>query len=651
MKKSKNKAFYICTILLYLVISSVAFIFSAAFLEPNVRNFYTGHIMSEKEGNKNDIVEIIIDDRSTKYLHPWALSQYVDMLKFLSEYAKPKIIGFDCILPIIDKNNQSSKDFFNQINKMDNLVLTFTPQTYNTSQEQEESFKTFQQKYSLDTDKNISLLQTPRFNTITMIQNDYYKYSKNFGSVNVDADKISGSLINFTTVLQIADKIYPSLALKMYLLANDTNEVNLTDKFVEIPKTGLKIPRNISFDGVYTTKLRYFKNIKNADKDSHFSHRTIRAEKILDSYYNLKARTPRPDDIPLELLKDKIIFIGEVIDGPTADVLKSPIAQRHPGVDVHATLYDNLIQHRFINEVPFLIQLLIFVLLQVLTYTCILRLKFLKSLLTILAINIGLLAFTIITSHNGYYMSIINPVVVQIITLVYGYSFKFIVENKNKEKIKQTMGKYLSQVVMESVVRDIDNNNIGGKRANVTVLFSDIRGFTSLSEKMEAEEVTSILNEYFSEMEPIITKYNGVINKFIGDAVMAIFGEPIQDNKHPENAVRCAYEMLKRVKYLREKWLEEGKPKIEIGVGINTGEVFIGNIGTENRMEYTVIGDTVNLASRIESYNKVYKTNLLVSSSTYSHIKEIADVIKISEVQIRGKAKKMNIYEILRITK
>ena len=211
------------------------------------------------------------------------------------------------------------------------------------------------------------------------------------------------------------------------------------------------------------------------------------------------------------------------------------------------------------------------------------------------------------------------------------------------------MGKYISQDVMKNVVKNIDDLQLGGKRAVVTVLFSDIRGFTSLSEKMPAEEVSMILNEYFGQMEPIITKYNGVINKFIGDAVMAIFGEPIQDINHPQNAVKCAYEMLKKVEYLREKWLFEGKPRIEIGVGINTGEAFIGNIGTDTRMEYTVIGDTVNLASRIEGYNKVYKTNLLVSSTTYNYISDIADVIKIKEVQIRGKSKKMDIYEVLRI--
>ena len=171
-----------------------------------------------------------------------------------------------------------------------------------------------------------------------------------------------------------------------------------------------------------------------------------------------------------------------------------------------------------------------------------------------------------------------------------------------------------------------------------------------MSEKLTPEEISLILNEYFTEIEPIITKYNGVINKFIGDAVMAIFGEPIQDKNHALNAVLCANAMLKKVKQLQEKWLYEGKPKIEIGVGINTGDAFVGNIGSEKRLEYTVIGDTVNLASRLESYNKIYKTNFLISSSTYDEVKGYVDVIKISEVQIRGKAKKMNIYEILRIT-
>ena len=165
---------------------------------------------------------------------------------------------------------------------------------------------------------------------------------------------------------------------------------------------------------------------------------------------------------------------------------------------------------------------------------------------------------------------------------------------------------------------------------------------------MEASQVSELLNEYFSEMEPIVSKYNGIINKFIGDAVMAVFGEPIQDENHAKNAVKCGFEMLQRVEELDKKWAAEGKPSIQIGVGVNTGEVFVGNIGSEKRMEYTVIGDTVNLASRLESYNKTYKTKMLISSSTYDASKDIVEVNRISDVEIRGKAEKMDIYEVLK---
>lgn len=292
----------------------------------------------------------------------------------------------------------------------------------------------------------------------------------------------------------------------------------------------------------------------------------------------------------------------------------------------------------------------IIILLSIITFVIIRFLAFIPSLITLIGIAILYFIFCIICFKNNLIPYVITPLAVQLSTMIFGYSYRFILEGRNKEKIKNAMGKYLSQDIMKNVVQNIDDIKLGGKKANVTVLFADIRGFTSMSEKMSAEEVSVILNEYFSEIEPIITKYNGVINKFIGDAVMAIFGEPIQDINHPQNAVKCACEMLKKVDQLQEKWLFEGKPKIEIGIGINTGEAFVGNIGSEKRLEYTVIGDMVNLASRIESYNKVYKTNMLISSSTYSYVSEIVDVIKIADVTIRGKAKKMDIYEVLRLS-
>ena len=272
-----------------------------------------------------------------------------------------------------------------------------------------------------------------------------------------------------------------------------------------------------------------------------------------------------------------------------------------------------------------------------------------KSILNTLLVVVTYLVFSTACFYFGIVINVLTPIVMFVLTTILAYTHKFVLENRSKEKVKSAMGKYMSQDVMKRVVQDIDNLGLGGKRANVTVLFSDIRGFTSMSEQMTPQQVSEILNEYFTEMEPIITQYNGIINKFIGDAVMAIFGEPIQDKNHASNAVKCAYGMLQKVKELQKKWAQEGKPKIEIGVGIATGEVFVGNIGSINRMEYTVIGDTVNLASRLEGYNKTYKTKLLISPATYEEVKGIVDVIKISDVQIRGKANKMDIYEVLRV--
>ena len=392
-----------------------------------------------------------------------------------------------------------------------------------------------------------------------------------------------------------------------------------------------------------------------------YSHNSVSAFRLLDTYQALKKGLtpknapelydPAREDALIDpaLFDNKIIFIGENISGPSADVLRSPMDTRHPGVDIQATVYDNLDSQLLINSAPAPVNVLLFIMLCIPAFIIILRAKFIKGIIALIIMDILYLLTVSILALNGYVTAYSSPLVCQFVTAVFAYTFKFLNESRNKEQIKNAMGKYLSQDIMQNVVKDIENLGLGGKRAVVTVLFSDIRGFTSMSEKMPADEVSTILNEYFSQMEPIIRKYNGVINKFIGDAIMVIFGEPIQDINHPKNAVKCAYEMLKKVNYLREKWLEQGRPRFEIGVGINTGEVFIGNIGTENRMEYTVIGDSVNLASRIEGYNKVYKTNLLVSSTTYNYISDCADVIKIKEVQIRGKSKKMDIYEVLRI--
>jgi adenylate cyclase len=386
------------------------------------------------------------------------------------------------------------------------------------------------------------------------------------------------------------------------------------------------------------------------DSNSYYTHTYYSASDILKSAENIK--NGKPPIVDPSVFDNKYVLIGANAKAAALgleDALQTPVSIKQPGVDIQATNLDNLINNDYMKIAPLTQNLIAILFMFLIAFIIICNFSVLKSLVILGAVAFAYFVYVFINYSHGISVDIVTPILIEFITTVFGYSYRFIVEGRNKEKIKQAMGKYISQNVMENVVQNIDEVKLGGKRAVVTVLFSDIRGFTSMSEKMSAEDVSKILNEYFSEMEPIITKYNGVINKFIGDAVMAIFGEPVQDLNHPVNAVKCAYEMLKKVEELQDKWLFEGKPKIEIGIGINTGEAFVGNIGSEKRLEYTVIGDTVNLASRIEGYNKVYHTNFLVSSSTYKYISDIADVIKISDVTIRGKSKKMDIYEILQL--
>jgi len=481
---------------------------------------------------------------------------------------------------------------------------------------------------------------------VMSMPNWYLNGMKNAGSVFIFKNNLDYLNTTFQ-LIRVGDDFYPSLSLKLYLLEHNTNAVTLTDNSLIIDKTGLKIP-GVAYSGGFYNDTKFYKPVRVGN--SAYSHKVVSAIDIIDSIDAINSGK-KPLILP-DIFKNKVVFVGANASATSiglADRISTPVLNEHPGVDYQAVNYDNLVNGDFMRCSQLWQDTLIVLILGIIVFSFIYSLSFIWSLLLILFVFVIYYVINIYCYKNNFSMALVTPLLSGLWTMVFAYSSRMIIEGKNKEKIKNAMGRYLSQDIMKNVVKHIDDIKLGGKKANVTVLFADIRGFTSMSEKMKAEDVSLILNEYFTEIEPIITKHNGVINKFIGDAVMAIFGEPIQDINHPQNAVKCACEMLEKVAELRNKWVIEGKPEINIGIGINTGEAFVGNIGSEKRLEYTVIGDMVNLASRIESYNKVYKSNLLISSSTYEQVSSIVEVVKISDVKIRGKAKKMDIYEVLKI--
>lgn len=638
----KSKTFFIYSVIFHIILSAFLIIVSWYAFEPKVYNFMAQNFSAYKTGSE-EIAVIVIDDKSIeRHRWPWKRDLYAKIFEYLNTYSSPKIIGYDAILSS-SEDKASDKVLFDTLHGIDNVVVGFSPLEQKDADF--EYIKKFNEKFGIDVTDNRKNNNFGIYHSISKFPAEYFNAVKYAGSVNINQD-YDGYLRRYDSLITVDKNFYPSLALRMYMLLNNTNKVTLNHNNLFVDETNLTVPTDTSAAGVQNF-IRYYKK----HSGSEYTHKKYSAIDIIDSLESIK-KGERPIIEPSEL-NDKIVFVGANARGAglaLEDALPTPILQRHPGVDIQATNLDNLINNEFIKQTTLKQDLFVIILLSIATFIIISKFSIFKSILLLISIGIIYFIFTIICYRNGIAPNVITPLAIQLVTMIFGYSYKFIQEGRNKEKIKNAMGKYLSQDIMQNVVQNIDDIRLGGKKANVTVLFADIRGFTSMSEKMTAEEVSVILNEYFSEIEPIITKYNGVINKFIGDAVMAIFGEPIQDINHPQNAVKCACEMLKKVEQLQDKWLFEGKPKIEIGIGINTGEAFVGNIGSEKRLEYTVIGDMVNLASRIESYNKVYKTNMLISSSTYSHVSDIVDVIKIADVTIRGKAKKMDIYEVLKLS-
>lgn len=654
-------AFLSIIILLFLIF---VYFITYTFVEPKAYDFMTKHVLTERlpfdthkqTYGSDDVVVVVIDTKSAeRYRWPWKRELLCKIFNYFNDYTDAKSIIYDANISSLDKDNpESDKKFFNNINKIDNFVLGFIPQAMTWENQEQGAIydKAFEKKFALNAVNNKKSHQN-LYQSILPYPTPCFNVIKNAGSVTAFPGFINGLsswnifamdevFRTYEYIFEYKGQLYPSLALEAFLMAYDNPQMIVDDKTLTFPDLDYKIK-------LKTTPYQSIVPIKYYKLFNGYSHQKFSAIDIMDSYDNIK--DGKKAIINPQIFKDKIVVIGANVTAGAGlnDNKNTPMVVAHPGVDIQASAIDNILHNDFLKVTPHFVNLFIVILGMLMVYGIIRVYDLFKSISLTFALLVGYLAFSAICFYFGVVINVITPVVMFVVMMIIAYIHKFIIENQSKEKVKSAMGKYMSQDVMKRIVMNIDNLGLGGKKATVTVLFSDIRGFTSLSETMSAEQVSEILNEYFTEMEPIVAKHNGIINKFIGDAVMAIFGEPIQDKNHALNAVRCGYEMLVKVKELQRKWTSEGKPKIDIGVGINTGEVFVGNIGSINRMEYTVIGDTVNLASRLESYNKIYKTSMLIGSITYEATKNYIEVIKISDVEIRGKAHKMDIYEVLKV--
>jgi adenylate cyclase len=361
-------------------------------------------------------------------------------------------------------------------------------------------------------------------------------------------------------------------------------------------------------------------------------------EQILDK------KTPQIDPA---IFRDKLVFVGTTAAG-LYDVFETPFSNgKMPGMQIHAAAADDILSNRFIREASRAVRI---------------------ATVTAAAIAVGLVAtmapawwataatvvFLVLVSWiatrlfgDGYWLNLSQPVLASSFALFGGVAYQYFVEGREKRKMKKLFGQYVSKDVYEQLVANPALARLGGQRREMTVLFSDIRGFTSVSERGQPEEIVGMLNEYFTRMVDLVFAHKGTLDKFVGDMVMALFGAPLDDPYHADHAVEAALDMIAELAALNAGWKAEGRPELDIGIGINTGPMIAGNIGSEAIMSYTVIGDAVNLGSRLESLNKQYGTRIIISEATRERLRRPYRLRPLGDVVVKGKTQPVAIYEVV----
>jgi adenylate cyclase len=239
-----------------------------------------------------------------------------------------------------------------------------------------------------------------------------------------------------------------------------------------------------------------------------------------------------------------------------------------------------------------------------------------------------------------------------LVAVVGGYGastvYHLVAERKQRLLITSMFSTYVNPSLVEELVKHPERLVLGGKREELTVLFSDIEGFTTISQSMQPENLVSLLNEYLSVMSEIIFRHDGTLDKYEGDAIMAFWGAPIPQTDHAVRACISALEMQEALRGVNEQWRREGKPTFRIRVGINTGEMIVGNMGATGKFNYTVIGDSVNLASRLEGANKEYKTGIMVSERTFTLVKDRILGRELDRIAVKGRSQPVTVFELIR---
>ena len=346
--------------------------------------------------------------------------------------------------------------------------------------------------------------------------------------------------------------------------------------------------------------------------------------------------------------KGRLVFVGATAVG-LKDVFAVPLGATGSmaGPHIHANVADMILSDRVIRRLSPWLCVLLAILVSVGARLAVLPVR--------VTVGLGLAALLLGAAHllgvaafgRGLWVPLVPATLGWVLAAGGGFAYQYVVEGREKRQVRSLFSRYLSRDVYEQVLANPALAELGGRRREMSVLFSDVRGFTALSERGDPEALVLQLNEYFSRMVDVVFAHRGTLDKFVGDMVMALFGAPLDDEAHAEHAVATAVAMVEALEQLNAGWAANGRPTLGIGIGINSGGMIAGNIGSQQVRSYTVIGDAVNLGARLESLNKEYGTRIIISDATRRQLRTPRELRPLGSVVVKGKSVPVDIFEVV----
>jgi len=607
--------------------------FEAKSLDWRFRTKIEQQYQERKGATIDDIIIVDIDSRSLEKMgrfDSWSREYHAQLIDYLSSVGA-LVIGFDILFLEQDKTNSADSKLMTATQKAGNVCLAMSfssaePDAFLYKMETPPvGFNEDQFSFKFDEQIGKHFPGMDRFDGKFI---NLYNEAAQIGFANFLPDN-DGIIRNMPLFITFAGRQYPSLVMAMvlYMLNLDQNQIFIEpgkqitlvkddDERLHIP-IDEQIRMLINYKGTYQT-FRYV------------------------SYYDVVTKR-----VPPEFFTDRIVLIGASAAG-LYDLRPIPFQNAFPGVEINANILCNILTQDFIQtNSAFLNLLILFTVGLSVTFLAMFSRLFICIPATVL-LSVAFFYFTSISFvNNNLWMENIKPGLGILVSFFVVLAYRYVDERKDKQKIKQMFQHYITASVVNELLKKPEMLQLGGERIHATAFFSDIKNFTTYSENLPPEKLVSVLNEYLSAMTEIVLKYEGYLDKYEGDAIVAIMGIPIEQYDHALRACHVALDMQKELIKLRDKWRSENRPLFEARIGINSGPMIAGNIGGKNRFDYTAIGDSVNLASRLEGANKMYGTNIIISENTFKEVKDKVWVRELDYIRVKGKSKPVRIYELL----